>query len=293
MSSVKFFLVLLFSCVCASTVKRQIPPQPACDFFVLLGKLNSLNNSEINPCRQSVLTFTAIDSSMYLERQEEIFRAIAVICADGCLPGVADLVLTCYLSFRDSLGQACAQNENMLACWAALTVNNGTGVSAHCINSRGGSDCSTECRDSLTDFRSSLGCCVNTFFNTSILGLGLEGLRLADGELWDNCEIERLPFCPLSGVFSQESTTTEGGSTGRITMTTERSSMGSTMTTEGSYSTRSGMATEGSSTRSTATEGSSSTRRQSSMTEGTSGVKGIISLSAGLQTAMIMLWSLW
>ena len=59
------FLVLLFSCVCASTVKRQIP-QPACGLFVLFGKLNSLNN----PCRQSVMDFTAIDPLMYLERQE-------------------------------------------------------------------------------------------------------------------------------------------------------------------------------------------------------------------------------
>lgn len=55
--------------------------------------------------------------------------------------------------------------------------------------------------------RSTLGCCVNNVFNTSVFGSVLEGLQVANGRLWDTCGVNRTYFCPLPTVFDIAETT--------------------------------------------------------------------------------------
>lgn len=183
----------------ASVTKRQLLPE-ACELPELLAKLE-----EFEPqCRESSITFTTIDPEDYVERQEEVYTALGVICNQSCLPSVADLVLSCFPSFRDSLALACGFNGRF-ACWQGPILNNGTDVAFNCYPTAvEGAPCSDDCRDSINEIRDTLGCCVNNVYNTTIFGSDLANLQVANGQLWDACNIDRLDFCPFPDAFVTE-----------------------------------------------------------------------------------------
>ena len=206
------FLVVSFIfavAACGGITKRQLPAGLACDLDVFSPLLANL--PEDNGCRPSTLAFAQINPEDYVERQEEVFGALQVICGGQCLPFVVDLVDVCFPSFQVALGQACASNGRF-PCWQGPTINNGTGVASDCFTSLMSGQCEEDCQSSIEDIRMTLGCCVNNAFNTTVFGQDLAMLQVANGQLWDSCGVDRINFCPLPDAFNTATmSTTDGG----------------------------------------------------------------------------------
>lgn len=192
-----YLLVLFLAFASASITKRQLP-ETGCSLTELTEKLQGFEEG----CRSSTVGFTLIDPEDYVERQEEVFAALQVVCSPDCFVSVSDLVLACYPSFRIPLGQACGSN-GAIPCWQGPIINNGTELALNCEStiSSNFETCSDDCQESITEIRSTLGCCVNNVFNTTVFGSELADLQVANGRLWDVCDIERIDFCPLPDAF--------------------------------------------------------------------------------------------
>ena len=197
-------LSFILSLAVANNVKRQLSPGLACDLDVFTPLLENL--PEDNGCKPFTLAFSQINPEDYVERQEEVFGALQVICGGQCLPFVVDLVDACFPSFQVALRQACASN-GVFQCWQGPIVNNGTGVAFDCMDSVLSGQCSENCQSSIADIRTTLGCCVNNVFNTTtVFGRDLAMLQVANGQLWDSCGVDRINFCPLPNAFITDGT---------------------------------------------------------------------------------------
>jgi hypothetical protein len=86
----------------------------------------------------------------------------------------------------------CARDEQAdLYCGAAEAYSVDLGAAQFFCNSttQGGQPCSAECGASLMTIRNNLGCCLNTFFNTTEI-LGVIFGDILDYSLWSNCSVE-------------------------------------------------------------------------------------------------------
>ena len=192
-------LLLFFSCASASIAKRQLSPG-ACE----LPEFSTLLEEMEPRCRESALTFAFIDPEDYVERQEEVFASLSIMCDQSCILSVANLVVSCFPSFRDSLALACGDNGRF-PCWRGPIINNGTDVAFQCYETVAGeAPCPDYCRDSINEIRDTLGCCVNNVYNTTVFGSDLADLEVANSRLWDSCNINTLNFCPFPDAFTTE-----------------------------------------------------------------------------------------
>ncbi len=199
-------LVSFFVFAAAGITKRQLPTGLTCDLTTLSNLLASFPVDEMSGqsvCRESATGFALIEPEDYVERQDDVFRFLREICDPDCLPYVVDLVDACYKSSRMSLAQACASNGNgNIQCWQGPILNNGTEVAFNCFSTTNlGQQCTEDCRSSINTIRSTLGCCVNNVFNTTVFGSELAQLQVASGQLWDACGVERVDFCPQPDAF--------------------------------------------------------------------------------------------
>ncbi len=145
-------------------------------------------------CGEALLTVTTVQS---LETPEG-FSALKSLCKRRCGRILTTFTDTCGFPF---LGQrfrtVCASNDEDL-CLSLSQENNGSLILALCGLTPTVS-CSAECRDALEEFRSNLGCCVQTLFNSSVFGLDL--LPIASHQLWSVCGVESVELCadPFGG----------------------------------------------------------------------------------------------
>ena len=94
----------------------------------------------------------------------------------------------------------CARDEQAgLYCGAAEAYSVDFGVAQFFCNStiQGDQQCTDECRDWLTSIRNDLGCCVNTFFNNTLI-LGAIFGDVLNNSLWADCNVP-LPSATCDG----------------------------------------------------------------------------------------------
>ncbi len=198
-------LVSFFVFAAAGITKRQLPTGLTCNLTTFSNSLASFPVDEMSGqsvCRESTTGFALINPEDYVERQDDVFRFLREICDPDCLPYVVDLVDVCYKSFRMPLAQACASNGN-IQCWRGPILNDGTEVAFNCYNTTVlGQQCTEDCQSSINTIRSTLSCCVNNVFNTTVFGSELAQLQVASGQLWDACGVERINFCPQPDEFA-------------------------------------------------------------------------------------------
>ena len=95
-------------------------------------------------------------------------------CSSGYAQGVADIGLGCRnQTFASNAANACARSEGGERCGIAtlrliLDQTQSTNA-ATCGGAVASGVCSTTCRDFLETARNRLGCCINTYVNTTVV----------------------------------------------------------------------------------------------------------------------------
>ena len=137
----------------------------------------------------------------YVANYGRVIELFRTVCRADCFPILYNFTVHCSRANAPVLNLACATNDQMYPCYAAVTRNNGTEVYTRCyapfLASGSGmpsqvepAGCSTECSAAVRQFRSDIGCCVNNAFNTS--AFGLISLGFANQTLWSACSIPTL-----------------------------------------------------------------------------------------------------
>ena len=122
-----------------------------------------------------------------------IARISDAVCSSGLTQGSIDVGLTCGRTriedaVRDANG--CAINEHGQYCSSALTlfdVNNirRMNIEGNCSGVVTSGTCSIACRSLLEDFRSRLGCCINTLVNNTRSSVSAS----VDYRVWNLCNV--------------------------------------------------------------------------------------------------------
>lgn len=141
----------------------------------------------------------------YVANYGRVIELFRTVCRADCFPIMYNFTVHCSRANAPILDLACATNDQLYPCYAAVARNNGTEVYTRCyapfLASGSGmpsqalpGGCSTECSAAIQQFRSDIGCCVNNAFNTTAFGLNSFGF--ASPTLWSGCSVPTLPFCP-------------------------------------------------------------------------------------------------
>ena len=133
---------------------------------------------------------------------EEFTRCESVAVDSQCSSGYAQAIINVELrcgnmaSARDT-SLSCARNEGGQACGAAvldLSVNdNQTQNAATCSGAVTQGSCPSTCRSFLQFARSMLGCCVNTYVNTTDSSVYFQYREYVDYRLWNLCNVDLPP----------------------------------------------------------------------------------------------------
>ena len=117
-------------------------------------------------------------------------------CLAGTTQGSIDVDLTCgRIRIQDAIRRAngCAINEHGQYCSSALTLFNVNGIElmnieGNCSGVVASRTCSIACRSLLEDFRSRLGCCINTMVNNT-----QSVSASVDYRVWNLCNVPLPP----------------------------------------------------------------------------------------------------
>ena len=122
-----------------------------------------------------------------------------LIGTSGCEPYGQAALEQCAV---DESNRACSQRSRQLTTSFAPVLNN--------CQSSNISTCDTTCTESLQDFASSGGCCVNNFFNGSLAGITSIRYDWFSNEYWSRCGITSPGFCEtrLSDDITTQTATT-------------------------------------------------------------------------------------
>ena len=119
-------------------------------------------------------------------------------CSSGLAQGDIDVDLTCgRISIQEAVRDAngCAINEHGRYCSSALTLFNVNNIGlmnieGNCSGVVASRTCSTACRILLEDFRSRLGCCINTLVNNT---QSVSANTSVDYRVWNLCNVHLPP----------------------------------------------------------------------------------------------------
>ena len=98
-------------------------------------------------------------------------------------------------SLAHRIANTCARNENGETCGAAATrfFISDAANAATCISAVGSGSCPSNCSRFLESARSRLGCCINTYINTTDSPLLALYSNLLDYRLWNLCDVPLPP----------------------------------------------------------------------------------------------------
>ena len=116
-------------------------------------------------------------------------------CDANCGQPIVDLLYDCNLpDFATILVYACRENDNGDRCGAILQTLTVTGNLAEdrCLPRT--ADCSTDCRNSLSDYRAMTGCCGNVTEIVNLFATGVE-VEINNAALWDSCGLSVTGLC--------------------------------------------------------------------------------------------------
>ena len=162
----------------------------------------------------------------YVANYGRVIDLFRTVCQEDCLPILYNFTVHCSRSNAPILTLACATNDQMYPCYAAVAQNNGTEVYTHCyapllamgsgMPPQASLGCSTECSAAVQQFRNDIGCCVNNAFNTTAFGLSSFGF--ANPTLWSACNVPTVSFCPNPLTATQPPPTATSGGTIRAAL---------------------------------------------------------------------------
>ena len=165
---------------------------------------------------------TNCDVSQLVNYPSDCFEAVnafsvsgmvpAVLCEPRCGQPVINFYLTCGLDFVvPTFVQNCGTNAMGQRCGTEvvqMAINRTSmEISSDCIGTIVfGSNCTTECRNTLTNARQSLGCCIQLLNTTAITPNFIN--PAIDPQLWEgSCGVDLPTACPSS----LSPTNTDGG----------------------------------------------------------------------------------
>lgn len=154
------------------------------------------NVSTVNStCSGPQLTYEVMDSiTPTCTPLEQRNRVAAAFCTaeekQVRSTALADDSLDCA-AFNQYFDNYCTRDENGTFCLtrdgAADTENYLTPIRRNCQSRE---SCSPECKQSLAEFQSDLGCCLNVVYNSTARILGLDTFPLANDSLYRLCELD-------------------------------------------------------------------------------------------------------
>lgn len=118
--------------------------------------------------------------------------------SSGYAQRIADIALGCRNeTYARNTANACARSENGAFCGTAsirFILGQLTGqTDPNCIGAVRSGACPSSCRNFLQSARSTLGCCINTYINTTVSSLlGFYG-DYVDYRLWNLCSVDLPP----------------------------------------------------------------------------------------------------
>ena len=119
-----------------------------------------------------------------------------ILCEPSCGGKVAEFYKDCGAEEEAKFGDAlCAKNENGDLCYkeVVLAMEDSDLVNTECLPVNATS-CSEDCKDALQTFKTTVGCCLNTFFNGTI-DQSVHHENITSYELWSMCDVATPGFC--------------------------------------------------------------------------------------------------
>ena len=127
----------------------------------------------------------------------------AVLCEPRCGQPVINFYLTCGLDFVvPTFVQSCGTNAMGQRCgtdMVRMTINTTSmAIISNCAGTIvSGSNCTSDCRNTLTNARQSLGCCIQLLNTTAITPNFIN--PAIDPQLWEeSCDVDLPAACPSS-----------------------------------------------------------------------------------------------
>ena len=205
-----FVIVLCFSMVLANQnallkaasqlTKRSIVPRERCDISFFLHYPSD--------CEQALKSFHPNSAS-------QGFVVPPKLCEPRCGQPAVNFYISCGLDFvvprfvalcgTNAMGQRCAANTVQMA----LNTTS-TDIVTDCFDAVFGSNCTADCRNTLTSARMSLGCCLHVL-NTTDIGFGNPAFNR---QLWEQSCGVNVPSTCIGGL---KATITNGGVTLLVT----------------------------------------------------------------------------
>jgi len=170
-------------------------------YLTKLTKIPLDRNSQQTTCRSHFEQFKFLYSSGLLNNITSTLALFHTLCNQiGCYQVISDLIQLCYSELKIPFVLACSSYRN-IPCWSVPSFEKGENGGKLCSASQSRQNCSMECKDELARLKETIGCCFNNVFNTSLFGMSLYNLGIADNGLWNSCGLSTLTYCPLTRTF--------------------------------------------------------------------------------------------
>ena len=159
------------------------------------------HNSQQSTCRNHFERYLLLNSTERLNNVTLTLVLFHTLCnQNGCYQAVSDIIQSCFSDLKTPHVLACS-SFGRLPCWSVPSFEMGENAEKLCTASSQGQSCSPQCTDELTRLKGLMGCCFNNVFNSSLFGMSLFNLGIADNSLWNRCGVSTLPYCPLTRTF--------------------------------------------------------------------------------------------
>lgn len=195
-------LAVTFLALCVSMAMAN--PQP------ILNRINQLTKHSIGP-RQASCNISSIQNYPS-DCREALTSNSPMICEPRCGQPIVNLYIRCGSpGTATAFVRNCGTNSMGTRCMdesvhdALAPKSNEIGMACR-DTILAGDECTTECRNTITNVRQSLGCCLNLMDTTAITNIVN---RVYNRQLWEQqCGVDLPPECPstLSSSTLSEST---------------------------------------------------------------------------------------
>lgn len=145
-------------------------------------------------CSNALFTVTGssnVDSNLATLNPDHVDLYV-MLCNANCGQKIVDFFVNCgrNVDFELSL---CTMREDGTLCYEAsvLAMNDTNRAVTECLPVT--SSCSNTCRTELQNFQTNLGCCINSFYNST--GLTFQPRNITTYALWSSCMLQPLGIC--------------------------------------------------------------------------------------------------
>ena len=197
MTTLPIFLattVILFNIGYSELLQRRqggFPPIGNCTGRDVTSFLATNVTRECSSALFTVIRSINVDSNLATLNPDHVDLYIT-LCNARCGQKIVDFFVNCgrNVDFELSL---CTMREDGTLCYEAsvLAMNDTNRAVAECLPVT--SSCSNTCRTELQNFRTNLGCCVNSFYNST--GQTFQPRNITTYALWSSCMLQTPGIC--------------------------------------------------------------------------------------------------